>query len=38
MIHIAYKLKTSDLHGIGLFADEDIKKGQLIYTASPYLT
>lgn len=37
MIHIKYKLNTSDKHGIGLFADEDIKKGQLIYTASPLL-
>lgn len=37
MIHITYKLKTSDLHGVGLFADEDIKKGQLVYTASPLL-
>jgi SET domain-containing protein len=37
MIHIAYKLKSSDLHGVGLFADEDIKQGQLIYTASPLL-
>ena len=37
MIHIAYKLKASDLHGVGLFANEDIKEGQLIYTASPLL-
>jgi uncharacterized protein len=37
VIHIKYKLKSSDLHGIGLFADEDLKKGQLIYTASPLL-
>ena len=37
MIHISYTLKASDLHGVGLFADEDIKKGQLIYTASPLL-
>lgn len=37
MIHIKYKLKASDLHGIGLFADQDIKKGELIYTASPVL-
>lgn len=37
MIHIAYKLKTSELHGIGLFANENIKKGQVIYTASPLL-
>ncbi len=37
MIHIKYKLNTSKFHGIGLFADEDIKKGELIYTASPLL-
>jgi uncharacterized protein len=37
MIHIKYKLKTSELHGIGLFADQPIKKGDLIYTASPLL-
>lgn len=37
MIHVAYKLKTSDIHGIGLYANEDIKKGQLVYTASPLL-
>ena len=37
MIHISYKLKASDLHGIGLFADENIKQSQLIYTASPLL-
>lgn len=37
MIHAAYKLKTSELHGVGLFADESIKQGQLVYTASPLL-
>lgn len=37
MIHISYKLKASELHGVGLFANEDIKNGQLIYTASPLL-
>jgi SET domain-containing protein len=37
MIHISYKLKTSDLHGIGLFADRFIKQGELVYTASPLL-
>ena len=37
MIHIKYKLKSSDLHGVGLFADQEIKKGDLIYTASPIL-
>lgn len=37
MIHVKYKLDRSKHHGIGLFADENIKKGQLIYTASPLL-
>jgi len=37
MIHIKYKLNKSNLHGIGLFTDEDIKRGQLIYSASPLL-
>ncbi len=37
MIHIRYKLNISPHHGIGLFADEDLKAGQLVYTASPLL-
>lgn len=37
MIHIAYKLDKSNRHGIGLFGDENIRKGQLVYTASPLL-
>lgn len=37
MIHIKYKLDKSPYHGIGLFADEDLKAGQLIYTSSPML-
>jgi SET domain-containing protein len=37
MIHIKYKLDKSDIHGIGLFADEDLSMGQLIYTESPLL-
>lgn len=37
MIHINYKLDRSEKHGIGLFADEDLKEGQLVYTASPLL-
>ncbi len=37
MIHIKYKLDNSSKHGIGLFADQDIKKDELIYTASPAL-
>ncbi len=36
-MHVAYKLKESPLHGIGLFADQDIVKGTLIFTASPLL-
>ncbi|MGE5392658.1 MAG: SET domain-containing protein [Candidatus Saccharibacteria bacterium] len=37
MIHIKYKLDRSELHGIGLFADEPLPKGALIYTESPVL-
>lgn len=37
MIHILYKLDKSALHGIGFFADEDVEKGSLIYSASPKL-
>jgi SET domain-containing protein len=37
MIHIKYKLDKSNLHGVGLFADEELHKGQLVYTSSPLL-
>ena len=37
MIHIAYALKESDKHGIGLFAAENLQKGAVVYTASPVL-
>lgn len=37
MIHIKYNLAASNKHGIGLFADQEIKKGEVIYTASPIL-
>jgi len=37
MIHISYKTKKSKIHGIGLFADQDIKAGDLIYPPSPLL-
>ena len=37
MIHIKYNLGPSTHHGIGLFADENISKGRLIYTPSPLL-
>ena len=37
MIHVKYKLKGSGLHGVGLFIDESVERGGLIYTASPLL-
>lgn len=37
MIHIKYKLDKSGHHGLGVFADEDIAKGAVIYTPSPHL-
>ncbi len=37
MIHITYKIKKSNTHGIGLFADQDIQAGDLVYTPSPLL-
>lgn len=37
MLHIDYRLAESKIHGIGLFADQDIQAGQVVYTASPLL-
>jgi hypothetical protein len=37
MIHIKYKLDKSEHHGVGMFADENLAKGTLIYTPSPLL-
>lgn len=37
MIHVKYKLKHSELHGIGLFVDQSVNSGDVIYTASPLL-
>jgi hypothetical protein len=37
MIHIKYKLDKSTIHGIGVFAEQDIQKGDIIFTASPVL-
>ena len=37
MIHIRYKLDRSAAHGVGMFADEDIAAGTLVYTPSPLL-
>jgi len=37
MIYIKYRLDKSKFHGIGLFTGEDLKKGQMVYTASPLL-
>ena len=37
MIHILYKIRASRIHGIGLFADQDIESGEKIYTPNPLL-
>lgn len=37
MIHIKYKIDKSKIHGVGLFTKENLKKGQVVYTASPIL-
>lgn len=37
MIHIKYKIKNSLVHGVGLFTDQEIKKGELVYTPNPLL-
>lgn len=37
MFTVKIKLKESPIHGIGLFADEDIPKGKIIYLANPKL-
>ncbi len=37
MFYVKAKLKESPIHGIGLFADEDIPKGEKIYSNNPKL-
>jgi SET domain-containing protein len=37
MIFIDYEIKTSSIHGAGLYTKQDIKKGTLIAKASPKL-
>lgn len=37
MIHITYTIKSSKTHGVGLFTNQDIKSGDIIYTPSPLL-
>jgi len=37
MIYITYKIEKSNIHGIGLFADQYIKQGEYIYKPSPLL-
>lgn len=37
MFHIKIKLKESPLQGIGLYADENIKQGQKIFSENPDL-
>ena len=36
-MHVEYTLDKSSKHGIGLFTNQEIEKGQLVYTASPLL-
>lgn len=35
MMYVSCKLGKSPIHSIGIFAAEDIKQGQLIYTVDP---
>jgi len=37
MIHIKYKIDKSKIHGVGLFTEQDIKSGDLIYTPNALL-
>lgn len=37
MIHVKYKLDKSPIDGIGIFADQNVQKGNLVYTVSPLL-
>ena len=37
MIHIKYKIQKSPLHGVWLFADQDIVQWDCIYTPNPLL-
>ncbi len=37
MLHVKTKLDVSSIHGIGLFAAEKIKKGEVVYTPSGLL-
>lgn len=37
MFHVKTKLKESKIHGIGLFADQDIKENTIVYSASDKL-
>ena len=37
MFYIKYKIKKSNIHGLGLFADENISQGTKIYEENPLL-
>ena len=37
MLHKKCIVRSSDLHGAGLFADEEISKEEVVYSASPLL-
>ena len=34
MFHIKTKLGESSIHGVGLFADEDVSEGDVVYVAN----
>ncbi|MDP3881956.1 MAG: SET domain-containing protein [Nanoarchaeota archaeon] len=37
MFHVKTSVKPSPIHGLGLFADQNIKKGEIIYEPDPAL-
>ena len=37
MFHIKYHLDKSSIHGIGIFADEDISEGSIVYSINDAL-
>lgn len=36
-MHVRYKVKESPVHGIGLFSDQEVKSGDIIYTPNSLL-
>jgi len=37
MMHVKTSVQRSSVHGLGLFAEQDIGKGRVVYTANPKL-